>query len=82
LGKQVDNSVLIVYFRLSPFTCSCATWLSSNQTIEKNSLGDPMFLKTCFVLDTTDQIIFKNGELGISFNIVISESMLHEGNKF
>jgi len=80
LEKQVDNSVLIVYFRLSPFTCSCATWLSSKYW--QNNLGDLIFLKACFVLDTTDHIILKNGELGISCNIVMSERMLYEGKQF
>jgi hypothetical protein len=39
----------------------------------QNNLGDPIFLKACFVLDTTEHIICKNGELGISCNIVMRE---------
>jgi hypothetical protein len=42
---------------------SHVTWLSLNQNIDKTNLSDPIFLKACFVLDTTEHIICKNGEL-------------------
>ena len=35
------------------------------------------FKKTCFILYTTENIISKNGELGISGNIVMSERLLY-----
>jgi hypothetical protein len=47
----------------------------------QNNLSDPIFLKACFVLDTTEHIIYKNGELGISCNIVMSKRVLYGGTK-
>jgi len=38
--------------------------------------------KTFFVLDTKKHIICKNGELGISCNIVMSERVLYGGKRF
>ena len=45
----------------------------------QNNLGDPIFVKACFVLDTTEHIICKNGEFGISCNIDMSERVLYVG---
>jgi hypothetical protein len=58
---------------LSPFNTCYATWLVFKSKYWQNNLGDPIFLKACFVLDTTEHIICKNGELGIYCNIVMRE---------
>jgi hypothetical protein len=44
-----------------------ATWLSPNQNIDKTTLMTLFFEKVCFVIDTTEHIIWKNGEHGISW---------------
>ena len=53
-----------------------------NSKYWQHNLSDPIFLKAGFVLDTTEHIICKNGELGISCNIVKRERVLYGGKKF
>jgi hypothetical protein len=43
-----------------------ATWLSPNQNIDKTTLMTLFFGKVCFVIDTTEHIILKNGEHDMS----------------
>ena len=56
--------------------------LSSNQNIDKTTSVILFFFKADFVLDTTEHIICKNGELGISCNIIMSERVLYGRKKF
>ena len=52
------------------------------KNIDKTTSETQLFKKACFVLDTTEHIICKHGELIISCIIAMSEKMLYGGNKF